>query len=97
MTTSLFSRRMAFVSSLLYAATPTPAVIVSPYTESIYGAFTFSAMFYSVTGRYLAAAVLFAGATSIRATGVFACGVLALHVMFSKASSCTLSKVRAGA
>jgi phosphatidylinositol glycan class V len=59
-------------------------VITVPYTEVPFAALTFTAMFASVRRRYLLATLLFAAATSIRATGVFGAIVLAGHMMLAR-------------
>lgn len=87
LTRVLFSRRLAVATSLLYAFPVTPATVVSPYTEPIYAAALFSALFCSVTGQHVVAALLFAVTTSIRATGVLSCVILASHVLFAKCAS----------
>ncbi|WOO83212.1 GPI mannosyltransferase 2 [Vanrija pseudolonga] len=81
LTRTLFGRRAALTTSLLYALPPAPATLCAPYTESVYAAFFFSGLYATACRRYVVAALLFAGMTSVRATGVFAGLVLAWQVV----------------
>ncbi|KAL1405821.1 ER membrane glycoprotein subunit of the GPI transamidase complex-like protein [Vanrija albida] len=81
LTRALFGRRAALTTSLLYALPPSPAVLCAPYTEAVYAALFFSGLLATARGRYVLAALLFAGTTSVRATGVFSGLVLAWQVV----------------
>jgi hypothetical protein len=67
---------------ILYLLAPTPAVLVSPYTEPLYACLTFTGFHQAFRRRYAIAAIFLAGATSLRATGVFAAPVLAAMAIF---------------
>lgn len=71
LTAKLFQRRTAFIASVLYAFPPAPAVLSAPYTESSYALLTFCGFYLMTSAKYWTAAVSFALATTIRATGVF--------------------------
>lgn len=71
LTRALFERRTALVASVLYAFPPAPAVLSAPYTEVTYALFTFLGFYLLTNRKWLRAALSFAVATSVRATGVF--------------------------
>lgn len=81
LTAKLFQRRTAFIASILYAFPPAPAVLSAPYTESSYALMTFCGLHFMASGSYRTAAVSFAIATSIRATGVFTVVPLAYAIL----------------
>jgi Gpi18-like mannosyltransferase len=75
-------RSFALTATLFYLLSPTPAVLSSPYTEPTFALMTFSGMFLATKRRIMLASLCLAGATSMRATGVFASGVLGWRVLF---------------
>jgi hypothetical protein len=73
--------RRGVVAAALWLFAPTAVFTVVPYTESIFAAFAFWAWLRARKGRWAWAALLAAGACSVRVSGVFllvALGVLAL-------------------
>ncbi len=73
--------RTGVVAAVLWLFAPTAVFTVVPYTESIFAAFAFWAWLRAREGRWPWAAVLAAGACSVRVSGLFllvALGVLAL-------------------
>jgi phosphatidylinositol glycan class V len=71
LTHALFDRRTALIAGVLYAFPPAPAPLSAPYTETGYALATFAGFYGMATRRWWAAALAFAAATSVRATGVF--------------------------
>lgn len=82
LTETVISRRVAVVSTLFYLLAPTPAVLVSPYTEPLYACFTFAGYLLAYQRQFLLASLCLAGATSLRATGIFAAPLLAALAIF---------------
>ena len=73
--------RVGVVAAALWLFAPTAVFTVVPYTESLFAAFAFWAWVRAREGRWMWAALLAAGACSVRVSGVFllvALGVLAL-------------------
>lgn len=73
----MISKPFARITVLLYLIPPTPAVLVSPYTEPFFAVCTFAGLLLAVKKRYLLASLPLACATSLRATGIFAAPLLA--------------------
>lgn len=73
--------RVGVVAAALWLFAPTAVFTAVPYTESLFAAFAFWAWVRARDGRWAAAALLAAGACSVRVSGLFlvaALGVLAL-------------------
>jgi hypothetical protein len=73
--------RVGVVAATLWLVAPTTVFTVVPYTESVFAAFAFWAWVRAREGRWTWAAILAAGACSVRVSGVFllvALGVMAL-------------------
>lgn len=73
--------RVGVVAAALWLFAPTAVFTVVPYTESLFAAFAFWAWVRARDGRWAWAAVLAAGACSVRVSGLFliaALGVMAL-------------------
>ncbi|CAK9782258.1 mannosyltransferase [Cutaneotrichosporon oleaginosum] len=71
LTRTLFNRRIALLTGVLYAFPPAPAPLSAPYTETTYSLATLAGFYAMATQRWFVAAAAFAAATSVRATGVF--------------------------
>jgi hypothetical protein len=77
--------RIGVVAAALWLFAPTAVFTVVPYTESLFAAFAFWAWLRARDGRWGWAALLAAGACSVRVSGVFllaALGVLALTARY---------------
>jgi hypothetical protein len=73
--------RVGVVAAALWLFAPTTVFTVVPYTESLFAAFAFWAWVRAREGRWAWAAILAAGACSVRVSGMFllvALGVMAL-------------------
>ncbi|EJT50939.1 hypothetical protein A1Q2_07035 [Trichosporon asahii var. asahii CBS 8904] len=82
LTCRLFNRKTAVAAGLLYAYPPSPAAMLT-YTEPAFAAAYFAGLLACSKRRWLGAALCFAAATSLRATGVFSAAVLAWALVFA--------------
>ena len=82
LTAQITTPRKAYLTWTLYLLAPSPAILASLYTEPLFACLTFSGFSMILQRRYYAAAILLAGATSIRATGILAAPTLAVMVVF---------------
>ena len=82
LTAQIFGTEMAYLTWILYLLAPSPAILASLYTEPLFACLTFSGFGLVLRKRYSAAAILLAGATSIRATGILAAPTLAAMAVF---------------
>lgn len=85
LTCALFNRKTALAAGLLYAYPPSPASALT-YTEPGFAAAYFAGLLACARRRWLAAALCFAAATAMRATGVFSAAVLGWALLFSPAA-----------
>ena len=76
------SHSFAYTTALLYTLAPTPAILVSPYTEPLYALCAFTGFYYVSQRRWILAAGVLAMATGLRATGLFNVGVLGWAMVF---------------
>lgn len=83
LTCTLFCRRTAVAAALLYANPPSPASALT-YTEPTFAAAYFAGLLACSRRRWVAAALCFAAATSLRATGVFTAAVLGWSIVFAQ-------------
>ncbi|ODO12010.1 hypothetical protein I350_00794 [Cryptococcus amylolentus CBS 6273] len=71
LSTHIFDPTYAFITCLLYLLPPT-AILGSPYTEPLYALLTFTGIYMlAIKEQMFISALFFAGASSIRSTGVF--------------------------
>lgn len=82
LTCRLFNRKTAVAAGLLYAYPPSPASMIT-YTEPAFAAAYFAGLLACSKRRWLVAALCFAAATSLRATGVFSAAVLGWALLFA--------------
>jgi Gpi18-like mannosyltransferase len=82
LTAQITTPRKAYLTWILYLLAPSPAVLASLYTEALFACLTFSGFGMVIRRRHYAAAILLAGATSIRATGVLAAPTIAVMAVF---------------
>ena len=82
LTSQIFGTKRAYLTWILYLLAPSPAILASLYTEPLFACLTFSGFGLVLRRRYSAAAILLAGATSIRATGILAAPTLAAMAVF---------------
>jgi hypothetical protein len=73
---------MAWKTASLYLLAPTPAVLSSPYGEPLFALLTFTGYHLAVKRSWVPSACVLAIATSIRATGVLASGILGWLPLF---------------
>lgn len=85
LTKHIFNPTFAFLTSLLYLLPPT-ASPSAPYTEPIYSLLTFSGIYLlSIKRQMVLAGLCFAGATTIRSTGIFNSITLMCFAVFGDA------------
>ncbi|OXG37989.1 GPI mannosyltransferase 2 [Cryptococcus neoformans Gb118] len=96
LTERIFNPTFAFLTSLLYLLPPT-ATPSAPYTEPIYSLLTFSGIYLlSIKRQMVLAGLCFAGATTVRSTGIFNSITLMCFSVFGDAHILDLdvSKIR---
>jgi Gpi18-like mannosyltransferase len=82
LTAQIITPRKAYLTWILYLLAPSPAILASLYTEPLFACLTFSGFGLALRRRYYGAAILLAGATSIRATGILAAPTLTVMAIF---------------
>ncbi|ORX34138.1 GPI mannosyltransferase 2 [Kockovaella imperatae] len=71
LTMRIASKEFAIITCIFYSFPPSPAVLVSPYTEPTFALFTLLGVDLALKRRNFLSALSLATATSIRATGIF--------------------------
>lgn len=72
------------LTALLYCIPPSPPTLSVPYTEPFYALFTFSGMLMVERRRPLSSALLFALATSFRASGILNAGFIVWYCLIAR-------------